>query len=282
MSSKHVIQIALLSIFVILISFIFYIPHTYNYEEDQQTHQLLNISSIRYSSKCACDRSDVKILNLGFPKSGTGTLHQLLLDMGCVSLHWSVRNISQINITNLRLAGHESFIDNMIKHHVQGLAKLIKYAEQDKKPLLYYFSNTVNAISQMDNCHNYFCYWPQLIHYIELYQQYPNSLFILMKRNITKHLISINNWNNMRLRFIEQDIPYLPKGKGKTDKELTQWIQDHYRNVSLYFRQQSDARFLVFDIEQDSVEILQDFFGCYGNYTLGHVHWTNKTNASVN
>ena len=290
--SSDPLDTALASCMGILI-LLFMIPHVvysiYDYNLTSITIAILeeetNITSIDYPKTvdddlshpsidtCACHRSDIKIFNLGFPKSGTQSLQHLLRQMGCKSIHWIIsKPLTAINKTKLVANNHWG---DKPKPKFS-VAQLMQWAKNDGEPALYYFADDINGITQMDYCRKGYCYWPQLIDFKLMEQQYPNALFILMYRNITKHITSINNWYDMRERFINAEIPCLPAGKGTTDQELKIWINAHYKNVTEYFNanESRKGKLLMYHIENDKVEKLEEFLGCDQNYTLSHKHNT--------
>ena len=200
--------------------------------------------------------------------------------MGCKSIHWGIDNVDQMNTTKLLVADHlkdqiPEFIEKREIKPRFGASKLMHIAKEDNKQYLYYFADDVNAITQMDYCGKGFCFWPQLTEFKVLDEQYPDSLFILMHRNIEKHIASINNWQHLREKLERWNLPYLPQGTGKTDAELKNCINSHYKNVTKYFNSHARDRFLQYHIENDDVEKLKKFLKCNGNYTLSHVHDTS-------
>ena len=261
-----------------------------------------NINASISNEECACHRGDgTKILNVGLPKSGTGTLNKLLAQMGCHSLHFDVFK-KDLNITRFLKAPNFSSLPYKTRSETRGftvdqllnfenasfhsyVGPMMEFALRNNESLLYYLSESVDALSQMDYCLKLKegpCVWPQLIHYELLYDQYPKALFVLMRRNISSHIESISNWfyrdSNLRARIVGHDVPYLPKGRGQTDEEMTQWIHGHYARIIRFFNhtQKRQERFIQFDIERDSIEKLKAFFHCKGDYELGHVHKTKK------
>ena len=235
----------------------------------------------KINNACLCNRSDIKIFNLGFGKSGTESIHNLFLNMGCNSVHWAMYNKKQVNTENIEAAiNSQQILDEHDKDHKFYVAKLIFDAINNNKSLLHYFANDVNAYIQMGHCKDDFCFMPHLTYFKDLNEQYPNSLFILLRRNITKHILSIDNWGGLRERFINADLPYLPPGKGKTDKELEIFIKNHYENVTKYFNKVAPNKLLTYDIENDKLDKLLDFIHCSGNYTLPHDHNTKEMLAS--
>ena len=125
----------------------------------------------------------------------------------------------------------------------------------------------IEAISEMNcpQCKDINQCYPQIEFYKLLYAQYPNSFFILNSRNITNHIQSIKHWNNLQDQIAKCNIKgYLPSGKGKTDKDLADFMQKYYKDVAHFFnKEHQNALFLDLDIEsKDAKSRLQRFFGC--------------------
>eukprot|EP01084_Bolivina_argentea_P170889 296093_1 len=228
---------------------------------------------------CACHHSDIKIFNLGFPKCGTDSLKSLLNQMGCISTHFKIDDKTKINLKKFKTVGYTNtkrlIWKTRRKSHFM-IGPLLQLAKDNNKLLLYYFADNVSAFTQLDYCRKEQCIYPQLTYYELLNQQYPNALFILMMRNITSHIRSIDNWYDLRSRLINHNITYLPKGKGVNDKDIEKWITNHYKNVTQYFTEHSPNRFIKFHIENDNVNKLKNFLQCHGNYTLPHNHKSEK------
>ena len=96
------------------------------------------------------------IILVGFPKSGTSSFQKLFTDLGYNSYH--------------HLTTKHGYIGTMIHNN-----KLMN------KPLLYGFLDT-DVITQLDVCideNNH--YWPQITDYEQLYNENPDSVFILNK-----------------------------------------------------------------------------------------------------
>ena len=157
---------------------------------------------------------------------------------------------------------------------------MMELAYWNRKPLLHYFrteiinNRTVKNlfIAQMDT----YPVVPQLSYYQLLLKQYPNSMFILMKRNVTAHINSIDRWNNMRNRTTEENLPYLPAGRGKTDKELTIWIEGHYERVTEYFDAVAPHQLLVVSLEEQPAQHISEFLHCPGNHSWPHSNANQK------
>ena len=239
------------------------------------------ISIADVNEKCACERPGIKVFNLALPKAGTSTFHQLMQQMGCYSVHQHIRRpnmerLAEINYTDTKVG------------------RLMEMAYWNEKPLMYYMDPKINAVSQMDinepkakgpsvPMHTVF---PQLIYYDLLLKQYPGSKFVLIKRNISEHIASIDNWRNMRWKMTVSEIPYLPAGKGETDREMRIWIEEHYRRVTEYFNAFAPDQFLSVWLEENPLPQIAAFLHCTGNYTMPYANrladkvnktWAQKT-----
>lgn len=257
--------------FVLLISIVIVIVVTYlyhNVESIQLPYDKIIQTNMMINS-CICNDSDIKIFNLGLPKCGTQSLNDLLNTIGCKSIHL-VANKTLIKLDKLTKDGYKG------KLHKKSISigSLMKFALENNNSAMYYFKDNINCFTQMDA--GQLSFFPQITHYKLLNEQYPKSLFILMIRNITNHIRSIDNWKtskgNLRQRYIDGNFPYLPSGKGKTDQEMRWWIQRHYGNVTQYFKRFPN-RFLLYNIEKDKVDKIKKFIGCDGDYQFPHKHW---------
>ena len=132
-------------------------------------------------SQCACDRAGVKVFNLGLPKGGSTSLHGLLEQMGCRSVHQK----APPNVTRLKRFSAERLYEERIvtrygaaPHYGAQAGLLMKLAYWEQRPLLYFFEDTVNALAQMDYDYPPRHVYPQLEYYELLQQQYPESKVI--------------------------------------------------------------------------------------------------------
>ena len=170
----------------------------------------------------------VKFFVLGFPKSGTSTIHQAFREAGLRSAHWVVRD---------GFCGHLIYRD-----HRQGRNPLSSLSDYD-------------VIAQPDICRPWeerdgepLVYWPQLDFEIitAIEEHNPEIRFILNRRDVDSLINSISNWASLRNRIIRSDVPGLPQGSGRTDDELRAWIEGHYAACQDHFA--GNPRYLEFDI----------------------------------
>jgi hypothetical protein len=170
------------------------------------------------------------IILLGFPKSGSTSFQKLFTDLGYNSYHHNKNN---------------KYIGTIIKNN-----------KINNKPLLSNF-NKNDVITQMDVCidkNN--AYWPQLIDYKQLYYENIDSIFILNKRNPQNLLSSFKRWKSLDKRLFKYN-PELVVNN--TDEAFIELFNNHYKNIEQFFSSQSDAKFIIFDIENDNLEKLK----CY-------------------
>ena len=209
-----------------------------------------------------------RIFVVGFPKCGTSSLQASFSRLGIYSVHWAdtvppvptdtdwqEKQVNIINENSLNLVAFN--IEKAKKESLQLLSYLDKY----------------RAFTQMDACFYECCYWPQLLDVPTLDEQYPTSKFIFNDRDIQKWIKSVTHWvdygQNLRDKLIKFDIPGLPKGKGKEDKELKNWYLWHKNNMIDYFKNKDN--FIVFDIEKDKPKKLGDFLGVK-DFILPHLN----------
>ena len=146
----------------------------------------------------------------------------------------------------------------------------------EDKDLLHFVDEKQNGFPELNWNRQNYPVFPQMSHYKLLLQQYPDSKFILCKRDISKHIDSIDRWNNLRQRIVDLNLPYLPKGRGSTDQELKEWIEDHYGRVEDFFKREAPGKLLSVWLEDNPVESLANFLHCYGEYKLPHHNSNNK------
>jgi len=181
------------------------------------------------------------IILLGFPKSGTTSFHQLFLDIGLNSIHWTYKN---------------NYIGLMIQKN-----------KNSKLPLLTGFEK-INAITQMDICiSKNKSYWPQLVDYKQLYEENKNAIFILNKRTPEKILDSFKNWFNLYTRFNNYSPEFI---ENKTEKDFIEFVKKHYENVETFFNSIPNAKFISYDIDIDNIQKLNKYIDLKNITSLPH------------
>jgi len=144
------------------------------------------------------------IILLGFPKSGTTSFTFLLNKIGYKSYHWTYRS-------------DNDYIGNWIKKCKLKNEKLLSFLPKENKKI---------ALTQMDIClDEQNCYWPQLVDYKLLYEQYPNAIFILNMRDPDDILKSMKKWQNYDKRILKYN-PELFNGiSGNDDEKILKLIK---------------------------------------------------------
>jgi hypothetical protein len=179
------------------------------------------------------------IILLGLPKSGTSSFQKLFTLLHYKSYHQTKE---------------KNFIGMLIKNN------------KDKNlPLLSEF-NKNDCITQLDVCYGIekSC-WPQITDYEQIYNENSDSIFILNKRNPIKILSSFKRWGRLdnnyfnRLCKYSQDIL-----KGDTDEAFIKLVETHYANIESFFSTKPEAKFISYDIENDTIEKLGKYIDLRG------------------
>jgi hypothetical protein len=170
------------------------------------------------------------IILLGFPKSGTSSFQKLFINLGYNSYHWTKV---------------DKYIGTMIYKN-----------KKMNKPLLNDFLDT-DVITQMDVCiDEKNAYWPQITDFAQLYNENPDSIFILNKRDPMKLLLSFKKWNNLNQRLIKYNPELL---NNMTDKSFIDFVIKHYTDIETFFSRFPNSKFISFDIENDKLEKLNKY-----------------------
>ena len=167
------------------------------------------------------------IILIGFPKSGTTSFHELFNILGYNSVHWEC---------------NKGYVGTIIKNN-----------KNKNLPLLTGLEN-YNCITQMDICiSKNDSYWPQLVDYKQLYYENKSAIIILNKRSPEKLLSSFKRWNNLDKRLYLYNPELI---KDKTDEGFINFIKKHYNDVEKFFNSIPEAKFITYDIENESLDKL--------------------------
>lgn len=167
-----------------------------------------------------------KIFVIGFNKTGTTTLHNYFSRNNIPSIHWDQGKIAKKMKDNFNkglkiLCGYENFI----------------------------------VFSDMEDILN--LNYAHITYFKELDKDYPESKFILNIRNVDNWIRSRNNHGNGLYT------KYICNKLNMTKEELNnKWKKDFYehkKNVIDYFTDKP-GKLLIFDIEKDIPEKINDFF----------------------
>lgn len=180
----------------------------------------------------------MKLMVIGFPKSGTTSITTALDASGVRSAHWLT--------DNKRFVG--ALIYKAVLNGQDPFAELGEY----------------EAITQADACvpHLNVNVWPNLDFSIlrAIRRAHPECLFVLNFRRPEAICTSIEKWPYMQKRFEISDIPGLPRGIGGKREHLMVWIENHFDACRTYFAR--DERFLEIDIEKpDAPDLLGNALG---------------------
>lgn len=174
----------------------------------------------------------MKIILLGFPKSGTSSFQDLFELMGLKSVHWHYGKNREFHVGS-----------SMYKARSEG------------KPLFHYLKQ-FDCVTQMDVCLNaQLNYWPQVDLLEEIYGQYPDAIYILNTRPTDKILKSIQKWGDLQDRILEYHDIKSYRGSS-ADEKVCNWMEDHFARVRTLFA--GNPNFIEFNIERDSLEDLRD------------------------
>jgi len=169
------------------------------------------------------------IFQIGFNKCGTTSIHQFFLNNGIRSVHWEGGKIA----------------DEIIKN------------QSTENPLGIYSS--FEAFTDFEN--PYKNYYPHLTHYKLLDEKYPNSIFILNKRNVDDWIISrMNHISPNGEKYVDL---FRRVNKIETNEKVIeiwrkQWDR-HINSVNEYFKNYD--KFICFDISkpEDLIEPISKF-----------------------
>ena len=180
----------------------------------------------------------MKLMVIGFPKSGTTSITAALEASGLKAAHWQIDG--------------NRFVGALIyKAVLNGLDPFEHLKDYD-------------AVTQADVClpnHN-LSLWPNLDFAIlsAIRRAHPTCLFVLNTRRPEAICDSIADWPHMQKRFEMSDIPGLPRGAGGRRRHLIAWIENHYAACREFFR--DDKYFLELDIERpDAPDVLGKALG---------------------
>lgn len=182
----------------------------------------------------------IKIFQIGFNRCGTTSLYELFKKNGYNSIHWANGELAKTLLNN----------------------------KNNNLPLLtdindYVFYSDMEFVSSNQIIEGY-----KMFDLLD--KQYPNSLFILNKRDKT-------NWINSRLQHPRGEKTYIKRYcdfYSLTEKEIIEmWSNDwdtHHLNVKNYFL--NNSRFIEFDIEKDNPNKIYDYLKING-ITLNDIYF---------
>lgn len=182
----------------------------------------------------------MKLMVIGFPKSGTTTITHALQSSGLKPVHWRM------------IDGERYFVGSAIYAAVyQGLDPFALLPGYD-------------AVTQADVCIPKFNInrWPNLDFAIlrAIRRAHPECLFLLNYRRPEAISESICKWVDLHDRLTVSEIPGLPAGLGGKREHLITWIENHFDACRHYFA--NDDHFAEIDIESaEAPELLGKALG---------------------
>ncbi len=167
----------------------------------------------------------MKLMVIGFPKSGTTSITAALEASGFRPVHWTDDKNRHVG----------ALIYHATLHGLDPFAHLAGY----------------DAVTQADAClpAKGVNYWPNLDFAIlrAIRRSHPSCLFVLNYRRPEAICDSIMKWSHLHKRLIAADIPGLPPGAGTKREHLMAWIENHLDACRTFFA--NDDRFIEIDIE---------------------------------
>lgn len=200
---------------------------------------------------------DLRVINLGLPKSGTTTLGEALKHAGMRVADWKIR------------PGQSATMRGFV-------GKLMYQGYYDSgDPLQYLFD--FNAFTEVEVVREGKNLWPQTDWALlaAIGAHYPGSRFILSHRDPVKHADSMRRWSNLGTRRLPQNaVPGLPEGFGGKPGELERWIEGHVSFCRQVFA--GTDVFCEYDIEDpDAQAKISGFLGI-------ELPWWGTANANEN
>ncbi len=179
------------------------------------------------------------IILIGFPKSGTSSFQELFHRCGYKTAHWKY------------------------KHNYIGT--IINDNKKKGRPLLFGLEE-LDCITQMDVCISYTDnFWPQITDYKQLYEENPDAVFILNKRDPRDIVSYFKKWGHLNLRLFKYNSELV---QDKSDKGIVDLINKHYDDVESFFKNKPKAKFISFHICKDNLSKLKPFVNVKGQTKL--------------
>lgn len=162
---------------------------------------------------------------VGFPKSGTTTIHEALKRAGLKCVHW--------------------------KRGEAPVGELV-YRGWFETGDPFAFLSVCDALTQMDYCVPPRNYWPNLdiALLLAMRRTHPGTKFVLNYRDPQATAASMGRWGDLQGRMTRCAIPGLPRGVGTRQEDLVRWIDAHIRAIREVFAGSDD--FLELDIASET------------------------------
>src|SRR4051812_49290681 len=183
-------------------------------------------------------RRFMKLMAIGFPKSGTTSLTKALNASGVPCAHWRTHAGKFVGVQ----------IYAAVYHGLEPFALLEGH----------------EAVTQADVClpSKRLNLWPNLDFSVlsAIRRAHPSCLLLLNYRRPEAIADSIARWDDLQGRIAISQIPGLPRGLGRKREHLITWIENHFDACRRFFAH--DEHFLEIDIESpDAPERLAKALG---------------------
>eukprot|EP00581_Thalassiosira_minuscula_P020191 CAMPEP_0183720338 /NCGR_PEP_ID=MMETSP0737-20130205/12976_1 /TAXON_ID=385413 /ORGANISM="Thalassiosira miniscula, Strain CCMP1093" /LENGTH=306 /DNA_ID=CAMNT_0025950185 /DNA_START=271 /DNA_END=1191 /DNA_ORIENTATION=+ len=194
-------------------------------------------------------------INLGFPKTGTTSLHSFFACAGYRSMHYR--------------CGPSVACAECIRSSVE--------EGKGNKPLAN--CGKAEAYSQLDNgSHGNF---PQVQYLEQIVESYPNATFLLTFRNVSNWYHSLTHWPPINTEgqlhmsdglMIANILPEFPSGVGNNEEEFSAWFCTHVERVREVISR-LNRTLVEIDIDNPNVaEYVTDVFdihtSCWGHTNI--------------
>lgn len=200
---------------------------------------------------------DLRVINLGLPKSGTTTLGEALKRAGMRVADWKIRRGQSET--------QRGFVGKLMYDGYYGSGDPLQH--------LYEF----NAFTEIEIVREGKNLWPQTDWALlaAIRARYPGAKFILSYRDPVKHAGSMRRWSNLgKTRLPGNAVPGLPEGFGARPGELERWIAGHTAFCRQVFQGAGD--YMDYDIEDPGArDRIAAFLGI-------DLPWWGKANVNEN
>lgn len=201
-------------------------------------------------------------LNLGFPKTGTSSLHKFFECGGLQSAHYRCNRIDSCA--------------RCIRQSVEAGGDPLELCALGRKD--------IDVYAQMDDGH----YFPQIEVLDDIVAAYPEATLFLTFRNMTKWYNSLKKWPprkrgphlNDKLR--ENNITGFPTGVGENVSEFSDWFCNHVQRVRRVVNDNPSLTLVEVDIEDANIaKRMSDMFEI-GESCWGHANVNPIANPDLN
>ena len=204
-------------------------------------------------------RSLPKIFVLGFNKCGTRSFAEVFERSGIGCVHWDSNRLANLIVAGVK----EGSSLNLDKYYPGTNA----FCDIISSPIT--SSDPVNIVEGVE-------------FFEKIFESYPDAYFILNTRNIEEWILS--RFRHERGKFQNNYKKYLSHKYGIhcSDEQLSFywrkiWYKYHYLILE-FFQSKPSAKFIVFDIEKSSYELLVDFLS--PSYSISGSSFAQKGKTS--